>query len=372
MTIEGGPAFEETVRSALSARAGDVSVDAGARAAIERGVVRARRRRAIGAGVLAVVLLAGGGVMTSSLLRDDDQGGLVTPGGEQTPSLSPTPSATPRAMTTYDDPRGFRIVYPSDYRRYYFEGDVVIWPTGLPSLEQGEPTFGISFRPEAGANDPMDCQGPDLAQPGTDSSRVVDGTEVATCEQTGDDGDNWYRRTYSFVWPDQPCDHPSMGCASDKGVTLTVRMVGGTKALWDQYLEDGTAIAESARATPPRPNEDAQEAAAAEPARTTLAGAREVVVGFMDARIAGSDAEGFMTPQARRAASAELYGYGDPPIDYTRYTITREEAADANSFVFGVDVTSADGAVGHEDLFVGSSDGGVGVRGIALTAREIP
>lgn len=72
-----------------------------------------------------------------------------------------------------------------------------------------------------------------------------------------------------------------------------------------------------------------------------LAGASAFVGSFVDARIAGSGAEAFLSPEGkaafdRHANDLYLYGNphpaGDPSASYTRYEIVALEAVDANAF----------------------------------------
>lgn len=206
--------------------------------------------------IVSLAVLSGVGFLAWSAMRPAKSG--VSAVTSPTPSTSPTPTPEPRE--TLSDPRGYTATHPAGWDISVFEGDVQIRPAGLPSIEQGEDTFSVSIQVEAGANDPVACSGEDIPNPGTEGSTTINGETVPTCDQIGNDGDDWYRRTYTFAWKGHTCDHVSLGCPSRKaGLTVTVRVVAAKKALWDRYLEDGVSIAESLRRSEPRPDEDFNE-----------------------------------------------------------------------------------------------------------------
>jgi hypothetical protein len=76
--------------------------------------------------------------------------------------------------------------------------------------------------------------------------------------------------------------------------------------------------------------------------------ANAAVLGFMNARAAGSGADGFLT-----AEGAEVYATSIELYDVASFDVTGLDAADANSFQATVDITDTDGGTRTETLFVG-------------------
>jgi hypothetical protein len=202
--------------------------------------------------IVTVALTAALGFVAWNSMNDDDQ--AAAPGRSSSPTTSPSDPGV-----TWRDPRGYTVTHPQGYQRSVFEGDVQIRPPGLPSVESGEGTFAITIQVEADTSHRGGCFG-EMASPGTAGSILIEGERIATCDQVGDDGENWYRRTLTFMWDDHTCDHISLGCPSkDAGITLTVRIVSATKAMWDRYLGAAMTTVESIRRAPPQPNEDVTE-----------------------------------------------------------------------------------------------------------------
>lgn len=201
--------------------------------------------------IVTLTLTAALGFVAWNSMNDDDAPDAAA---STTPTASTSPTARPGVPWT--DPRGYRVTHPEGYQRSVFEGDVQIRPPGRPSVESGDGTFAISIQVEADTGERDACFG-EMTAPGTESSTTINGEQIPTCDQTGDDEYDWYRRTFTFAWADHTCDHISLGCPSeDAGITLTVRVVAATRALWEQHLTDGMAIVESIRRAAPRPNDD--------------------------------------------------------------------------------------------------------------------
>lgn len=357
--------IDDQIRDALRERAGDVASEPGALNAIETGVVRARRRRAALAVVGALIVVAGGGLTASRLLSSDDASGFVAPGTPSettfsdtaTAEYTPTPSTAvdpePEVLTwehtaEYVDRRGYYVAYPEDFDRSEWEGNVEIRINDTPSLASGMPTWAVNFDVARGTARLEPCTG-------TAGKVVIRGESVDTC-QTLRDGE--YVRTYAFYWADQPCDHPELGCRSqDEGITVTARIIGGNRELWDQHLEHGEKIIGTVRRTSTSDGtNDARDF-------------RAVLDKFLAARVNGRDAERYMAKSAE--PYPEMYGHGSGPTDYVSSVVKRQDAADANSYVFTVDITSQDGTISHEEIGVGAEDGAIAIRFIQLTSREI-
>jgi hypothetical protein len=76
--------------------------------------------------------------------------------------------------------------------------------------------------------------------------------------------------------------------------------------------------------------------------------ADQAALGFMNARAAGSGAEGFVT-----AEGLATYRQGTELYNVASFEITGLEAVDANSFQVTVAITGTDGGTRTETLFVG-------------------
>lgn len=352
--------IDNELRDSLRERVGDITGAPDAFEAIEHGVMRARRRRTALATVAAIVVLAGGGVMASSLLSSDDPRGFVAPWTD--PAPTPAPSAVESSQVggndteqlpwqhaaQYFDRRGYYVAYPEDFVRVEWEGNVEIRLPDTPSLASGQPTFAVNFDIHRGTTRIEACGA-------TADTVTIRGESVETCESRGTE----YTRTHVFYWDNHPCDHPELGCRSrNEGVTVIARIIAGNKELWDQHLETGEQIVGTVKRSKP------------EPAGTReLDDARTVVVKFLDARVGGRDAESFMAKSAE--PYAEMYGHGGARTDYVSSKITGQEGADANSYIFMIDMTSVDGTISHEEIGVGPDEGVIKIRYITLVAREI-
>lgn len=352
--------IDNELRDALRNRAEDVARRPHALDAIGTAVVRARRRRAALASIAAVVLLVGGGFLASTLLASDDPRGFVAPGGETAdPTIRATESTRVGGSDTqilpwensaqYFDRRGYYVAYPEDFDRAEWEGHVEIRVAGLPPLASGQPTWAVGIDVSGGRHPPAACQG-------TSGIAKIQDEEVPWCETRTDE----YVRTYTFVWSDHPCDHPDLACASrDAGVTVTARIIASNKEFWDQHLGYGEQIVGTIKRTMSDPH-----GFRADEDFTTVA--RK----FLQARVEGSSAERYGTANAM--SYPEMYAHGSAPVDYVRYEITGQEAADANSYILTVDMISEDGTISHEEIGVGPDDGTIKVRYIQLISRETP
>jgi hypothetical protein len=350
--------IDNELRDALRSRADDITGDPNALTAIGVRVVRVRRRRAALASVAAVVVLVSGGLLATNLLSSDSPGGFVAPGGE-----TPAPSSTRatesmrvggddltlpwQQSSQYFDRRGFYVAYPEDFERAEWEGHIEIRVPGLPPLASGQPTWAVGID-ISGGTAPVD------ACNGTPGEVTIRGEQVETCETRGTE----FVRRYAFYWPDAPCDHPELACASrDAGLRVVARIIASNKEFWDQHLDHGEKIVGTIK----RAQSDPHGFRADEDARA-------VADDFLQARVNGSGVERYATANAM--TYPEIYGHGSGNTDYVRYEITGIEGADANSFVIAVDMVSEDGTISHEEIGVGPDEGVLRVRYIVLVSRE--
>lgn len=240
------------------------------------------------------------------------------------------PITNPTLFTqSYTSPIGYTIAYPDGWSVNRFEGHDELWPSQLPSLEQGGLTLAI------------DITTPDLSSgPGCtwEAGRAkVAGRPASFCEETQANGgiDEWF--------------------AVDIGtrpVKLVVHVVAGTPELHGQYTGLVREILDTIEpiAKPVPANGTVREGIPRNAYTSAL-------IGFLEARVRGTGADYWMSGSAADLYATKAGGlnlYEAPKAGpWVSYVILAYRGVDANSAEFDVSLWS-NGTTARETIAVGA------------------
>jgi hypothetical protein len=312
--------FKETLKKAV---ANEPPVqDAWSR--FERRIATHRRARLFASLAVAAAVIVAGAIVVPKLGHRSITAPTTNP-----PSASPSETSSPGATAgwnTYERPTdSYRVKYPTDWKQAEFEGHAEIWPNAFPGPQQGAPTVFV---------DVSLLNGDYRTTPIPSSTGVpVSGSRPTGLMPNGHpyvkyatDGETVWYVDWTYY-----CPAPAAGC-KDRTRTLRVMVKDTSVGIDARYLETAQTIVDSIEFAPD------QGLFAPEIMNDSLTTG---LAHFMDARLAGSGAEPYLTEKAASEYRAGTGGLALYASGYRNYEVTARRDIDANSAAFDVVMSGA-------------------------------